>query len=44
MNHLGGAYAGGDANTIMPDVWGYLLTRWPIRRVLDVGPELALAD
>ena len=37
MNHLGGAYAGGDANTIMPDVWGYLLTRWPIRRVLDVG-------
>ena len=35
--HLGGAYASGDANTIMPDVWGYLLTRYPIRRVLDVG-------
>jgi SAM-dependent methyltransferase len=36
-NHLGGAYAGGDVNTIMPDVWGYLLTKWPIRRMLDVG-------
>jgi SAM-dependent methyltransferase len=35
--HLGGAYASGDANTIMPDVWGYLLTKYPIRRVLDVG-------
>ncbi len=36
-NHLGGAYESGDANTIMPDVWGYLLTKYPIKRVLDVG-------
>lgn len=35
--HLGGAYECGDANTIMPDVWGYLLVKYEIKSVLDVG-------
>lgn len=34
---LGGAVEQGDANTIMPDVWGYLLTRHQVRSVLDLG-------
>lgn len=35
--HLGGAYACGDSNTFMPDVWGYLMLRYRIESVLDVG-------
>ena len=35
--HLGGAYPQGDANTHMPDVWGYLLVKYEIKQVLDVG-------
>ena len=34
---LGGAVEQGDANTIMPDVWGYLLTRHQVKSVLDLG-------
>jgi len=36
-SHLGGAYAQGDENTIMPDVWGYLLVKYDLKSVLDVG-------
>lgn len=36
MSHLGGAYVS-DGNTFMPDVWGYLLVKYKIKRVLDVG-------
>ena len=35
--HLGGAIAEGDANTIMPDVWGYLLVKYAPATVLDIG-------
>lgn len=35
--HLGGAYPEGDANTIMPDVWGYLLVKHDIKSVIDLG-------
>lgn len=35
--HLGGAYDVGDANTFMPDVWGYLLTKYNLKSVLDIG-------
>ena len=35
--HLGGAYPGGDANTIMQDVWGYLAINYNVKTVLDVG-------
>lgn len=35
--HLGGAYPEGDSNTIMVDVWGYLLTKFEIKSVLDIG-------
>lgn len=37
MSHLGGAIHDGDGNTIMPDVWGYLLVRYEIKSVLDIG-------
>lgn len=35
--HLGGAYEQGDGNTIMEDVWGYLLVRYEVKSVLDIG-------
>lgn len=35
--HLGGAYPQGDSNTIMHDVWGYLLVKHEIKSVLDIG-------
>lgn len=35
--HLGGAFPDGDANTTMPDVWGYLLVKYDLRSVLDIG-------
>lgn len=35
--YLGGAYPQGDANTIMPDVWGYLLVKYNLKTVLDLG-------
>ncbi len=35
--HLGGAYEQGDANTTMPDVWGYLLVKYDLKQVLDIG-------
>lgn len=35
--HLGGAYPEGDANTIMHDVWGYLLVKYEIKSMLDIG-------
>lgn len=35
--HLGGAYPQGDANTIMIDVWGYLLVKYEVKSVLDIG-------
>lgn len=35
--HLGGAYEQGDSNTIMIDVWGYLLVKYELKSVLDIG-------
>lgn len=35
--HLGGAYPEGDGNTHMPDVFGYILVRYEIKSVLDIG-------
>lgn len=35
--HLGGAYEQGDSNTICTDIWGYLLVRYEVKSVLDVG-------
>ena len=35
--HLGGAYPQGDGNTTMPDVWGYLVVRYQVKSVLDIG-------
>ena len=37
QTHLGGAYETGDANTIMPDIWGYLIVKYGVRSVLDIG-------
>jgi len=36
-DHLGGAIPEGDTNTIMPDVWGYLLVKYDPKVVLDLG-------
>ena len=36
-SHLGGAHRGGDYNTMMPDVWGYLIVRFNVWSVVDVG-------
>lgn len=36
-DHLGGAYPQGDANTIMADVWGYLITKYDLHSMLDIG-------
>ncbi len=36
-DHLGGCYKCGDANTIMPDIWGWLMVEYNIQSVLDVG-------
>lgn len=35
--HLGGAYPEGDGNTWMPDVWGYLIVKYNVKTVLDIG-------
>jgi hypothetical protein len=35
--HLGGAYPQGDANTFMPDVWGYLVVKYQVASMLDLG-------
>lgn len=35
--HLGGAIESGDGNTMMPDVWGYLLVKYELKSVLDIG-------
>ena len=35
--HLGGANAVGDANTIMPDVWGYLVVKLNVWSMVDIG-------
>ena len=35
--HLGGAYACGDSNTIMRDVSGYLMVKYRLKSVLDIG-------
>ncbi len=36
-DHLGGAIPQGDANTWMPDVWGYLAVKFDIGMMIDVG-------
>lgn len=36
-SHLGGADLNGDVNTIMPDVWGYLLVKYELKSVIDIG-------
>lgn len=35
--HIGGSYIQGDANTIMHDVWGYLVVKYAPRSVIDIG-------
>lgn len=35
--HLGGAHEGGDANTICEDVWGYVLVKYNIKSMVDIG-------
>lgn len=37
QSHLGGAYPQGDGNTFMPDVFGYLLVKYELKLVLDIG-------
>lgn len=37
MSHLGGAIESGDGNTITPDVWGYLLVKYELKSVVDIG-------
>lgn len=35
--HLGGAFEEGDPKTTMIDVWGYLLVKYGLKSVIDVG-------
>lgn len=35
--HLGGAYPGGDGNTMMQDVYGYAMVKYELKTILDVG-------
>lgn len=35
--HLGGAYEVGDSNTFCPDIFGYLLTKYEVKSVIDIG-------
>jgi len=37
FDHLGGSVPKGDANTYLPDIYGYLLLKYGIRSVLDIG-------
>lgn len=34
---IGGAIPQGDGNTMMPDVWGYLLVKYNPKMIIDVG-------
>lgn len=36
-DYLGGAIPSGDGNTWMPDVWGYLLVKYDIGSLIDIG-------
>ena len=35
--HLGGAYPESDGNTFMVDIWGYLVVKYELKIILDVG-------
>lgn len=35
--HLGGAYNGGDSNTLVFDVFGYLIVKYELKSMIDVG-------
>ncbi len=35
--YLGGAEPAGDPNTTMIDVWGYLLVKYEVKSVIDIG-------
>lgn len=35
--HVGGGYPDGDANTLLPDIVGYLTVKYDLRTVVDVG-------
>lgn len=35
--HLGGSYPQGDANTVCEDVWGYILVKYNIKSMVDIG-------
>lgn len=35
--HLGGSYKEGDGNTTMRDVWGYLIVKYELKSMLDIG-------
>jgi 2-polyprenyl-3-methyl-5-hydroxy-6-metoxy-1,4-benzoquinol methylase len=37
MNHLGGYLEDGDEYTYMPDVWDYLVKKFDVKSILDVG-------
>lgn len=36
-DHIGGAFEQGDPLTTMVDVWGYLLVKYQVKSVIDVG-------
>lgn len=37
LSHLGGTAIVGDPMTFVPDVWEYLIKKYPIKSVLDIG-------
>ncbi len=37
LRHLGGYFVDGDRHTFTPDIWGYLLVKFDLRSVLDLG-------
>ena len=35
--HLGGYLAGGDPDTLYPDMWDWLVDTWEVKSVIDIG-------
>lgn len=35
--HLGGYLAGGDPDTLYPDMWDWLVDTWEVKTVIDIG-------
>ena len=36
-DHLGGYLAGGDPDTLYPDMWDWLVDTWEVKSVIDIG-------